>query len=108
MLEESHAHAAEDMEVRALTEARVDAERLIAATEGALAVDADLLDAHERASIDAALSALRRLAASDDRQALTGSVAALNRATEEFAARRMNRDVARALTGRRVDTLASD
>ena len=108
MLEESHAHAAEDMEVRALTEARVDAERLIAATEGALAVDADLLDAHERASIDAALSALRLLAASDDRQALTGSVAALNRATEEFAARRMDRDVARALTGRRVDTLASD
>ena len=108
MLEESHAHAAEDMEVRALTEAHVDAERLIAATEGALAGDADLLDAHERASIEAALSALRRLATSDDRQALTAGIAALNRATEAFAARRMDRGVARALTGRRVDSLAQD
>jgi molecular chaperone HscA len=108
MIEESHAHAVEDMEIRALTEARVDAERLIAATEGALAVDADLLDVHERASIDAALSAVRRLATSDDRRALTAGIAALNRATEAFAARRMDRGVARALTGRRVDSLAQD
>ena len=70
--------------------------------------DADLLDAHERASIDAALVAVRRLVAADDRHALTAGIAALNHATEEFAARRMDRSVARALTGRRVDTLAQD
>jgi molecular chaperone HscA len=96
------------MELRALTEARVEAERLVAATEGALEADADLLDERERAGIDDALAAVRRLAAEEDRHALTAATAALNRATGDFAARRMDRSVARALTGRRVDTLAGE
>jgi molecular chaperone HscA len=108
MIEESNAHAADDMELRALTEARVEAERLVDATEGALEADADLLDQRERAGIDAALAAVRRLAAAEDRHALTAGIAALNRATEDFAARRMDRSVARALTGRKVDTLAGE
>jgi molecular chaperone HscA len=108
MLEESHAHAVDDMELRALTEARVEAERLIAATESALAADADLLAPRERSDIDAALSELRRLIGSGDRRALSAGIVLLNRATEAFAARRMDRSVARALTGRRVDTLAQD
>ncbi len=108
MLEESHAHAADDMELRALTEARVEAELLIAATERALEADADLLDARERASIDSALAKTRRLVATTDRRAISTSITALNRVTEGFAARRMDRSVARALTGRKVDTLAQD
>ncbi|HUH93542.1 MAG TPA: Fe-S protein assembly chaperone HscA [Casimicrobiaceae bacterium] len=105
MLEESQVHAAEDMEQRALTEGRVDAEMLIAATEQALASDADLLDAAERGGIESALAEVRRLAGANDRHALATATAALNRATEPFAARRMNRNVSRALTGRKVDTL---
>jgi molecular chaperone HscA len=108
MLEESQAHAADDMEMRALMEARVEAQVLVAGTESALAADADLLDARERAAIDAALAAVRARVDSADRRALAASVTALNRATEDFAARRMNRSVARALTGRKVDTLAQD
>ena len=104
----SHAHAADDMELRALTEARVEAERLIAATESALAADADLLSPRERSEIEAALAELRRLVASGERRALSAGTVALNRATETFAARRMDRSVARALTGRNVDTLAQD
>jgi molecular chaperone HscA len=41
----------------------------------------------------------------DDHHALAAAVTALNGATEEFAARRMNRGVERALTGRSVDAL---
>ncbi|HTS21813.1 MAG TPA: Fe-S protein assembly chaperone HscA [Casimicrobiaceae bacterium] len=108
MLEESHAHADDDMELRALAEARLEAELLAAATESALRTDADLLEADERSGIDAALARVRALAASADRRALSEGVSALNRATEPFAARRMNRSVARALTGRRVDSLAQD
>jgi len=108
MLEESNAHAAADMEIRALTEARVEAELLIAATQRALAADADLLDDRERAVIDSALCELRRLITTADRRAIAASAGALNRATEDFAARRMDRSVARALTGRNVDTLAHD
>jgi molecular chaperone HscA len=106
MLEESQAHAAEDVEARALAEAQVEAERMLAATESALAADGDLLSASERAAIDAAISEVRRHFGGVDRHALSTSTGALNRATEPFAAKRMNRSIARALTGRSVDSLA--
>ncbi|HZW74886.1 MAG TPA: Hsp70 family protein, partial [Caldimonas sp.] len=108
MLVESQAHAAEDMEVRALSETQVEAERMLSATESAVAADGDLLDEEERKAIERAIATLRRLAAGTDRHALAAAVAALNHATEEFAARRMNRSVSRALSGRSVDTLADD
>jgi molecular chaperone HscA len=105
MLRESNAHAAEDTEARALAETLVDAERTIAATESALAEDSALLDASERAAIDLALSRARALLAGADRRALREATDALNRGTEEFAARRMNRSVGLALKGRRIDAL---
>jgi molecular chaperone HscA len=105
MLQESFAHASDDAQARALAEARVDADRLLAATESALAIDSDLLDEEERANIDGALAAVRRLRDGDDRAALGRAVAALNHATGDFAARRMDRGVARALTGKRIDAL---
>ena len=108
MLQESQAHAAEDMEARALGEAQVEAERMLAATMSALDADGDLLAPEERAEIDAAMAPVRRLVAGADRHALSAAVAALNRATEEFAARRMDRSVAGVLAGRSVDSLAED
>jgi molecular chaperone HscA len=105
MLEESFANAAPDMLARALAEARVDAERIVDATEAALRSDGDLLTVAERMPIDHALLAVRRLIGQDDHHALAAAVTALNAATEEFAARRMNRGVERALTGRSVDAL---
>jgi molecular chaperone HscA len=106
MLRESFDHAADDMAVRALAEARVEADHVAMATEGALAVDGDLLSAGERAEIDAALSRVRELHAGTDTDALRAAVAGLNRATEAFAARRMDRGVRQALAGRAIDTLA--
>jgi molecular chaperone HscA len=105
MLQESFANAAPDMVARAAAEARVEAERIVDATEGALRSDGDLLSAAERIPIEQALAAVRRLAGQDDHHALVNAVSALNAATEEFAARRMNRGVGRALTGRSVDAL---
>jgi molecular chaperone HscA len=105
MLEESFAHASDDANARALSEARIDAERIVAATERALASDAGLLDEAERAAIGDAVANVRQLARGDDRNALAAAVAALNAATEDFAARRMDRSVARALAGKRIDAL---
>ena len=105
MLQESFANAAPDMVARALAEARVEAERIVDATEGALRSDGDLLATAERVTIEHALAAVRRLAGQDDHRTLVAAVTALNTATEEFAARRMNRGVERALTGRSVDAL---
>jgi molecular chaperone HscA len=96
------------MEARALAEAQVEGERMLAATASALDSDSDLLAPDERASIDAAMATVRRLAAGADRHALSAAVAALNRTTEPFASRRMDRSVAGALAGRRVDSLAED
>ncbi|HEY8244966.1 MAG: Fe-S protein assembly chaperone HscA [Vicinamibacteria bacterium] len=106
MLRESYDHAADDMRSRALAEARVDADHVAMATEGALAADGDLLSPDERAAIDAALGKLRALRDGDDADTLRVAVEALNRATETFAARRMDRGVRQALAGRAIDTLA--
>ena len=108
MLQESQAHAAADMEARALAEAQVEGERMLAATASALDSDGDLLSPEERAHIDAAMATVRRLAAGADRHALSAAVTALNHATEEFAALRMDRSVTGALAGRSVDSLAED
>ena len=105
MLQDSFAHAAADARARALAETRVEADRIVAATDAALAADADLLDAGDRVRIERTLDDVRRLRDGDDRAALARAVAALNDVTAEFAARRMDRGVARALAGRRVDAL---
>ena len=105
MLQESVAHAAEDAAVRALAEAQVEADQLAEATQAALAADGGLLDAAERAAIESALAELADKRAGADTQALRAAVEALNRATGEFAARRMDRSVNRALSGKRIDTL---
>jgi len=105
MLQESFAHAEDDMAARALAEAQVEGEQIAAATARALEADGDLLSAEERAAIDAVLADLDRARAGTDHRAIAAATAAVNRATAEFAGRRMDRGVARALKGKRVDAL---
>ena len=107
MLKDSFAHASDDMAARALAEAQVEADRVASATRAALAADGDLLDASEREPIDMALATLAERRAGTDHRALAAATEALNRATAVFAARRMDRGVARALAGKRVDALDS-
>ena len=103
MLSEGFGHAEDDMAARALREAQVDAERLLAAVASALAADADLLEADERAEIEAAAQALREAQAGNDRIEIERLSSALSAATEGFAAERMNRGIKRALAGRRIE-----
>ena len=105
MLQDSFAHAADDMAARSLAEAQVDADRVVAATGNALATDGELLSSAERAAIDAAAAEVARCRTGTDHRAIAAATAALNRATDEFANRRMDRSVARALKGRKVDAL---
>ena len=107
MLADSFTHAAEDMQARALAEVQVEADQIAVATEAALALDGELIGAAERAAIDKALDNLRRFREGADHLALRAAVESLNHATGEFAARRMDRSVSRALTGKRVDELSS-
>jgi molecular chaperone HscA len=105
MLQDSFAHATDDVVARALAEVQVEADRIVAATEAALRSDGDLLSPTERSQIDDALAAVERRRADSDHLALRASVEALNRATDEFATRRMDRSMRAALAGKRVDAL---
>jgi molecular chaperone HscA len=106
MLKDSFSHAGDDAFRRALREAQVESQRLIEATQSALQDAGDLLSILERAHIDAALTKLQAVIIGDDRRAIDEAMQALSAATNEFAARRMNQSVQRALSGRKVDQLS--
>jgi molecular chaperone HscA len=106
MLKDSFTTAEVDIRSRALVEARVDADRLLLATQTALDADGDLLDDDERAGIDAARRALAKAAASsEDAAVIEAQSKALANATEAFAALRMNRGIAQALAGKNIETI---
>ena len=105
MLRDGFEHAQEDMAVRALAEQKVEALRLAEATHGALAADGDLLDGSERAVVEQALAALSAAAAGDSVTGIRSAIEALGRITDDFAARRMNRSIQRALSGRSIESL---
>jgi molecular chaperone HscA len=105
MLKESFVTAQADMQARALTEARVDAQRMLMATQSAIEADSDLLDPYSRAQIEVAVQALMAASSSDDAALIEERTKILASATEAFAAQRMNRGIAGALTGRNVETI---
>jgi molecular chaperone HscA len=105
MLQESFSTAQQDMQARALVEARVDADRMLLATQSALDADGALLSAEEREAIDARMDALRRAQSSGDAAVIEAATKALADGTEAFAAQRMNAGIARALAGRQIESL---
>jgi molecular chaperone HscA len=105
MLQESFTTAQDDMRQRALVEARVDADRLLMAVRGALAVDSHLLPPDERAAIESAIRQVQDAVASDDAAFIEAQCKALSLATENFAAQRMNNGIATALSGKNIQNL---
>ncbi|MCW5220827.1 Fe-S protein assembly chaperone HscA [Verminephrobacter aporrectodeae subsp. tuberculatae] len=105
MLQDGFAAAAQDRQARSVVEARVDAQRMLGATQGALDADGDMLTPRERADIEALMRALHGQRDCDDAAAIEAATDALTRGTEAFAALRMNRGIQRALAGRNVQTL---
>jgi molecular chaperone HscA len=103
MLQSSFATAQQDMAARALVEARVDADRMIAATRSALAVDGDLLKPDERASIEALIEALAEQMNSEDPALIEAATQTLAKGTESFAAQRMNQGIQQALSGKKLE-----
>jgi len=105
MLRDSFEHAREDVHARALTEQRVEARRLLEATRSALQADGHLLSAEETSVIESAAQSLEKLVESTDHRAIKHAADALNRATEQFAGRRMDEGIRRALAGRKIGSL---
>jgi len=102
MLKDSFNHASDDAFRRALREAQVEAQRLLEATQTALAEDAQLLSNLERSHIENCVARLQAVLLGDDRRAIDMAMSALGHATDEFAARRMNQSVQRALSGKKI------
>lgn len=105
MLSEGMGHAEQDMRARALREEQVEARRLAEAVQAALDADADLLDASELADVTAKLDATRQAEHNDDVDAVRAAIEALSQATEDFAARRMDRSIRAALAGRKLNEI---
>ena len=104
MLRDSMEYAQEDLVARRLREQQVEAQRVIEALSAALASDGDdLLNAQERAGIEAALARLMTVSQSDDLQAIKSEVEALENYCEFYVERRMNANVRKAMSGHRVD-----
>jgi molecular chaperone HscA len=105
MLQDSFTTADVDMKSRALVEARVDSDRMVLATQSALAADADLLTEADRAQIDALMTAVSTARPLEDPALIEAVTQALAKGTEAFAAMRMNRGIQKALAGKNIATV---
>jgi len=105
MLQDSFSSAEGDMQLRALREEQVEAERIVLATIAALEQDAELLSTAEKTDIDRLIEQLRASAAGEDHHVIKAAIDELAQATEDFAARRMDRSVRVALTGKKLDEI---
>jgi molecular chaperone HscA len=99
-------HGEDDLNMRQLVEARVEAERVLHATRKALEADADLLEsAEERKVIDEAMTALERAVLGDKPALIRLSTEDLDRATHTWAGQRMDRAIARAIAGKEIEQI---
>ncbi len=106
MLNDGTGSAEEDMRLRALREAQLEARRLIEGTASALAADADLLSAEEEKSIREEVALLLVAIEGEDIDLIKTREAALTASTESFAERRMDRAIRQALSGKLLDDIA--
>jgi molecular chaperone HscA len=95
-------HGGEDCERRRLVEARVEAERMLLATEKGLGSDRDLLQPEEAALLDASIGRLKVAIASGTAGQVQSGIDDLDAASHEWAGRRMNRAIQGALGGRAI------
>ena len=105
MLQDSFSTAQVDMQARALAEARLDADRMVLATQTALNADSALLSDEEHRSIEGLMDDLRAAKTSDDAAFIEAQTKRLADGTEAFAAQRMNAGIQKALAGKNIETV---
>jgi molecular chaperone HscA len=105
MIKDSMTYAKADIELRMLTEQRVEAARVIESLNSALQQDGNLLAAEERALIDNAIKALDVAATGDNADDIKTAIEKVDAVTQDFAARRMDNSIKTALKGQSVDKI---
>jgi len=105
-----------DLEARRLADARVEAARVLLATQKSLADDGDLLSGSERVQVEGSIAGLLEVLgrgpegeakASSSGSLVQARLGALDDATHAWAGRRMDRAISLALAGRGVGNVAS-
>ena len=102
MLKASMDNAKGDIQARLLAEQRVEARRVIESVYSALENDQSLLNDDELSAVKNALISLEQLAIQEDSMAIKQGIKALDQATQEFAARRMDKSIRVALAGQNI------
>ncbi|RPB42889.1 Fe-S protein assembly chaperone HscA [Vibrio parahaemolyticus] len=106
MLRDSMTHAKEDMQARALAEQRVEADRVIEGLIAAMQADGDeLLSEQEKQELLKAIEALIELRNGDDVNAIEQGIKDTDKASQDFASRRMDKSIRAALSGQSVDDI---
>ncbi|HDL7468702.1 TPA: Fe-S protein assembly chaperone HscA [Yersinia enterocolitica] len=103
MIKDSMANAQSDIGARKLAEQQVEASRVLESLQGALAEDAALLSEQESTAIAQAMATLQQQMQGTDPYAIEAAIKALDAQTQDFAARRMDASIRRALAGHSVD-----
>ena len=106
MLSASMSHAKEDMQARMLREQQVEADRVLEALIAALTPNAkQLLSTDELTHLENTMLALANIAKGDDTQAIKDAIEAVDQASQDFAARRMDQSIQQALAGQSVNDI---
>ncbi|ELB2038705.1 TPA: Fe-S protein assembly chaperone HscA [Vibrio parahaemolyticus] len=106
MLRDSMTHAKKDMQARALAEQRVEADRVIEGLIAAMQADGDeLLSEQEKQDLLKAIEALIELRNGDDANAIEQGIKDTDKASQDFASRRMDKSIRAALSGQSVDDI---
>lgn len=105
MLQEGMSQSEHDAAQRMLREAQVNAKQLVESVQAALSHDADLLSEQELAAIQQAIVETQALVETNETEKIRLQTHDFMQLTDEFAARRMDRSIRRALAGKSVDEL---
>lgn len=104
MLRASIDHAREDVLIRRLREEQVEAARVLEALDAALAIDGErLLSSEEHSEILIARDALRQCQQSEEPEVIRRAIEAVEAASREFVAKRMDTAIQEAMSGHRID-----
>ncbi|HIF9445151.1 TPA: Fe-S protein assembly chaperone HscA [Photobacterium damselae] len=104
MISDSMTYAQDDKDARALAEQRVEADRVLEGLIAALAADGEtLLSKEERDALEAVMMELVQLRQGEDAHAIEAGIKKTDKASQDFAARRMDQSIRRALAGQSID-----
>ena len=104
MIRDSMTYAQDDKDARALAEQQVEADRVLEGLIAALAQDGDtLLSKEERDQLEAVMMELVQLRQGTDPYAIEAGIKKTDKASQEFASRRMDKSIRQALAGHSID-----